>query len=121
MPEGPSLVIVKENISPFIGKKIISAKGNARIDMMGLDGKKVLDIRVWGKQLFIVLKHVNIRIHFLMFGSYSVNEQIRPDKSVRLRLQFKNGEIFFYTCAVKELQGDLEKMYDWQADVMSDI
>lgn len=120
MPEGPSLIIVKENISPFIGKKILSANGNAGIDFTRLPGKKILDIRTWGKQLIIILKDVNIRIHFLMFGSYSVNEQTKPDRSLRLHLQFKKGDIFFYTCAVRELEGDLDKIYDWEADVLSD-
>lgn len=121
MPEGPSLIIVKENISPFIGEKIITAEGNAKIDFSKLAGKKILDIRTWGKQLFIVLKDVTIRIHFLMFGSYSVNEQIRLTRSVRLHIVFKKDEIFFYTCAVRELEGDLDTLYDWEADVMSDL
>ena len=121
MPEGPSLLIVKENISPFIGKKIIAADGNAKqVAFNKLTGKKILDIRTWGKQLFIVVKDVTVRIHFLMFGSYSVDEQTRPDRSVRLHLTFKKGEIFFYTCAVKELEGDLDTLYDWEADVLSD-
>ena len=121
MPEGPSLLIVRENISPFIGKKIIAADGNAKQVAFGkLTGKKILDIRTWGKQLFIVVKDVTVRIHFLMFGSHSVDEQTRPDRSVRLHLTFKKGEIFFYTCAVKELDGDLDTLYDWEADVLSD-
>ncbi|HUQ66270.1 MAG TPA: DNA-formamidopyrimidine glycosylase family protein [Flavitalea sp.] len=120
MPEGPSLFIVKENIAPFIGKKIISANGNAKIDFSKLQGKKIHDIRLWGKQLFIIVKDVTLRIHFLMFGSYSVNEQTKPEKSVRLHIVFKKGEIFFYTCAVRELEGDLDELYDWEADVLSE-
>ena len=108
MPEGPSLIIVKENITPFIGKKIVTANGDAKIDYSKLAGKKILDIRTWGKQLFIVLKDATIRIHFLMFGSYSVNEQTRLARSIRLHFVFKKGEIYFYTCAVRELEGDLD-------------
>ena len=121
MPEGPSLIIVKENITPFIGKKIVTANGNAKIDYSKLAGKKILDIRTWGKQLFIILKGVTIRIHFLMFGSYSVNEQTRLARSIRLHIAYKKGEIYFYTCAVRELEGDLDTLYDWEADVMSDL
>lgn len=121
MPEGPSLIIARETISSFTGKKIITASGNAKIDLSKLHGKKILDIRTWGKHLLIILKDVTIRIHFLMFGSYSVNEQTKPDRSLRLRLSFKKGDLFFYTCSVKELEGDVEKLYDWQADVMSDV
>jgi endonuclease-8 len=120
MPEGPSLVILKENITPFIGKTIVSASGSAKIDMEKIAGRKVLGIRTWGKLLFIRLKNVTLRIHLLMFGSHSVNEQIRADKSVRLHLKFKKGEIFFYTCSIRELEDDPDNLYDWEADVMSD-
>jgi endonuclease VIII len=120
MPEGPSLVILKELLSSFIGKKIIAARGNAKIDMERITGKKILDMRTWGKQFFIVLKDVSIRIHFLMFGSYSVDEQTKPDKSLRLQLNFKTGNLYFYTCAVKLIEDELEDLYDWEADVMSD-
>lgn len=121
MPEGPSLIILKEAISPFTGNKILAARGNAKIDMARLRNKKVLAMRTWGKQFFICIKDINLRIHFLMFGSYSLNEQTKPDKSLRLHLQFSTGDIYFYTCSVKFIEGDLDELYDWEADVMSDI
>ena len=82
MPEGPSIVIFTEVVQQFKGKKIKSARGNAKIDMSSFAGQKILDIRSWGKQIFICLENTTIRIHFLMFGSYSVNEQTKPDKSL---------------------------------------
>jgi endonuclease-8 len=121
MPEGPSLVIFKELILSFKGKKILAARGNAKIDMSRLTNQKVLDIRTWGKQLFICLKDFTIRVHFLMFGSYSINEQTKADKSLRLHLQFRQGSVYLYTCSVKILEGGIDSMYDWEADVMSDI
>ena len=121
MPEGPSLIILKELISPFIGKTIVNARGNSKINMDRLRGRRIFDMRTWGKQFFIVLKNYSIRIHFLMFGSYSVNEQTKPDKSLRLHLQFKKGDIYFYTCAIREIEDDLEVLYDWEADVISEL
>lgn len=120
MPEGPSLVIAREFIASFAGKTIIEASGNAAIDMELLTGRKILAIRTWGKHLLIMLKNTTVRIHFLMFGTYSVNEQIRADRSVRLRLRFKKDVVYFYTCAVKLLEGDADDLYDWEADVMGD-
>ena len=119
MPEGPSLVILKETALPFVGKTILDAKGNAKIDMHFLKKQKVIAIKTWGKQFFIQLKNKTIRIHFLMFGSYSINEQTKPDKSLRLALYFKSGALYFYTCAIKILEGDLDDLYDWSADVLS--
>lgn len=120
MPEGPSIVILKELILPFKGNKILDATGNASIDMSRLKNKKIQDIRSWGKQLFLVLDKLTIRIHFLLFGSYSLNEQVKPDRSVRLCLRFKKGSIYFYTCSVRILEEDIDDLYDWSADVLSD-
>jgi endonuclease-8 len=120
MPEGPSLIIFKELVLPFKGKKVLSARGNAKIDMSRLEGQKVLDLRTWGKQFFICFKKFNVRIHFLMFGSYSINEHTKPEKNLRLMVEFQNGSFAVYTCSVKILEGDLNEMYDWEADVMSD-
>ncbi|HEV2831241.1 MAG TPA: hypothetical protein VGW31_04610, partial [Hanamia sp.] len=39
----------------------------------------------------------------------------------RLRLIFEDGEINFYACSVKFIEEDLEEVYDWTSDVMSDI
>jgi endonuclease-8 len=35
-------------------------------------------------------------------------------------MEFRNGIIFFYTCSVRIIEGDLVKLYDWTADVLSD-
>src|SRR6185436_13367197 len=120
MPEGPSMVILKEAMQPFIGKKILEARGNAKIDMGRLLQKKILNIKTWGKQFFICLPNTTIRIHFLMFGSSSIGEQTRPDKSLRLGLRFSKGSTFFYTCAVRLIDEPIDPLYDWEADVMSD-
>jgi endonuclease-8 len=120
MPEGPSLVILKEAIAKFKNKKIIAAKGNAKIDLSLLANKKIVDFKVWGKQLFICLDGVTVRIHLLMFGSYSIGEQTKPDKSLRLCLSFSKGSLYFYTCSVRILEGNLDELYDWEADVLSD-
>ncbi len=120
MPEGPSIIILKELILPFKGKKILDATGNASIDMSVLKNQKILDIRSWGKQLFFVLDKTTIRVHFLLFGSYSLNEKTKPDKSIRLCLTFKKGSLYLYTCSVRLLEENIDSLYDWSADVMSD-
>jgi endonuclease-8 len=121
MPEGPSILIIKEIIEPlFTGKKITAATGNAKIDMQQLEGKKITAIRTWGKHLLICLPACTIRVHFLMFGSYSLDEQTKQDRSVRLKLSFTKRAIYFYTCSVRLLTEDLDTLYDWEADVLSD-
>ena len=117
MPEGPSIIIVKENISPFIGNKIIAAKGYADIDFTLLELKKITSIQTWGKHLFICLKDINIEIHFRMFGSYLINER-KPKINAKLSLQFAKEEINFYVADVKLIK-DIS-IYDNEADVMSE-
>jgi endonuclease-8 len=118
MPEGPSIIILKELVHPFTGKKIRAATGNTRIDITPLAGQKVLSFKSWGKHFLICLPKMTVRIHFMLFGSYSINEQTKPNP--RLHLKFANGDIYFYACSVKIFTEDPDELYDWTADVMND-
>ena len=117
MPEGPSLIIIKENISQFIGCKIIAASGYAAINYSLLEQKKIIDIQTWGKHLFICLKDINIEIHLRMFGSYLINNR-KPKIIAKLSLQFAKEELNFYVVDVK-LINDIS-IYDKEVDVMSE-
>jgi endonuclease-8 len=118
MPEGPSIVILREQVAAFTGRSIVRAEGNARIEMRRLTGQKVRAFRSWGKHFLIELPDVTVRVHFLMFGSYTINE--RKPRDPRLSLQFKQGELNLYSCAIRLIEGDLDAAYEWSADVMSD-
>jgi len=118
MPEGPSIVILKEAVKEFSGKKVIEVTGNSKIDQQRLLNKKIIEFKSWGKHFLICFKGFTVRIHFLLFGSYLLNE--KKDRPVRLALTFRKGEINFYSCAVKIIEGDLDEVYVWSADVMSD-
>jgi endonuclease VIII len=119
MPEGPSIVILKEEVQPFKGKKVMKTGGNTSVDIAFLEGKKVTDFKSWGKHFLICFGHKTIRIHFLLFGSYSINEK-RENKKVRFFLQFATGTIYFYTCSVKIIEEPLDDLYDWSCDVLSE-
>lgn len=120
MPEGPSLFILKEETARFVGQQIVEAGGNVRaIDPSRLVGHTVLSLRTWGKHFLIEVPGMVVRVHFLLFGTYRVNE--RRDKEPRLFLRMADGgEINFYACAIREIEGDIDSLYDWSADVMSD-
>ena len=118
MPEGPSIVILKEQVQSFTGKKILEATGNAKMDKTMLAGKKVIAFKSWGKHFLICLPGVTVRIHFLLFGSYSINEQTKPNP--RLHLKFAKGDLYFYTCSVRPFTEGPDDVYDWSADVMND-
>ena len=120
MPEGPSLFILKEQTARFVGQEVVRAEGNTwAIDTARLVGQKIVSLRTWGKHFLIELPNMALRIHFLLFGSYRVNE--RRDKPPRLFLRMADGgEINFYACSVREIDRDLDSQYDWSADVMSE-
>ena len=121
MPEGPTIVLMKEDLVKFEGQKVVNTGGNAIPDVSQLVGQKLKEIKLYGKQTYLIFDHCCVRIHLLMFGSYEVDEQTKPEKNLRLGLEFKNGKAFFYTCSVKLLPLDFLKTIDWEADVMSDI
>lgn len=118
MPEGPSIVILKELVAPFAGKEIIAVEGDTKIDQERLENEVVKSFESWGKHFLISLEGFTIRIHFLLFGSYLINE--RKASKPKLSLFFKEGEINFYACAIKVLEGDINSHYDWSEDVMNE-
>ena len=117
MPEGPSIVILKEAIARFRRKKVLKAGGNAKIDRKRLENKTILDIKTWGKHLLICFDGFFIRIHLLMFGTYRINE--KKTTQLRLGLKFSKDELNFYTCAIILVEGDPDEVYDWSADVLN--
>lgn len=119
MPEGPSIVIAKEQIQQFVGKKVLNATGYSKISHNKLTNKKITDIKSWGKHLLICFNDITVRIHFLMFGTYSINE--RKDVNPILSLQFAKGqELNIYTSSVKLIDQSPDALYDWSADVLND-
>lgn len=118
MPEGPSIVILKELVAGFKGKKVIAVAGNTKVEKERADQQKIVDFKSWGKHFLICFKNFTIRIHFMLFGSYRINEE--KETPPRLSLKFKSGVLNFYACSVKIIDEELDSIYDWSEDVMSD-
>jgi endonuclease-8 len=119
MPEGPSIVILKEEAAGFAGKKILRVEGNTRIDKERLLNQRIVALRSWGKHFLIQLPNFSLRVHFMLFGSYRINE--RKDRPPRLSLGFtRGGELNLYACSVRFIEEDLDDVYDWSVDVLSD-
>jgi endonuclease-8 len=118
MPEGPSILILKELAEPFKKKKVIAVSGNSKVDKERALGEVVRDFKTWGKHFLICFPDFTIKIHLMLFGSYRINEE--REMQPRLTLKFKSGVINFYACSVTILEQSLDEIYDWSADVMSD-
>lgn len=119
MPEGPSIVILREAAARFTGRTVLRVAGNSKQDIARMQGRKVLAVRSWGKHFLLQFSGFGLRIHFLLFGSYRINEERASPP--RLSLGFSGGEVLnFYACSVRLLEGSLDDHYDWSADVMDD-
>ncbi len=119
MPEGPSIVILKELLLPLHleGKTVIAISGNTSIEKERLLNQQLQEFKTWGKHFLICFKDFTVRVHFMLFGTYRINE--RKESKERLRLEFDNAEINFYTCSLLFIEGNINTAYDWSADVMS--
>ena len=119
MPEGPSIVILKEAVFLFKGKVVVGAEGNTKaLDLAIFENQPINDFKSWGKHFLICFNDFTIRIHFMLFGSYRINES--KQTPARLSLKFDDGELNFYACSVQLIEGDLDILYDWTADVMNE-
>lgn len=120
MPEGPVILLMKEHLQKFVGEQVVDVSGS-EIEESLIKGKTLKEIKLFGKQTYLIFDEINIRIHLLMFGSYEIDRQIQPNENLRLGLSFKNGKALFYTCSVKLSPNNFLETIDWEADVMSDI
>ena len=120
MPEGPSIVILREEAQGLVGRRIVAAGGNTTtIAKERLVGKRIVALKSWGKHFLVELGTFSLRIHFLMFGSYRIDER-KDGATPRLSLVFRRGEFNVYTYSVRFIEEPLDEVYDWSADVMSD-
>lgn len=117
MPEGPSLILFREELLPLVGQKILSVSGSSKIDQQRLIGKSIKEIKLWGKHMLWCFDGFTIRIHFLMFGTYYINSS--KEAKPRLSIRFEKDELNLYSTAIKIIEEPLDEIYDWTADVLS--
>jgi endonuclease-8 len=120
MPEGPSIVILKEEAKSFAGRTITRVGGNTTIEKERLLDQPLLALRSWGKQFLLELPDFSLRVHFMLFGSYRIDER-KSWAEPRLSLGFEDRELNFYACSVRFIDIPLDLAYDWWADVMSPL
>ena len=119
MPEGPTIVILREECEKFRGKTVRAVEGNTtKLDPARMLRRKVLAFRSWGKHFLVEFSGFSLKVHFLLFGSYRIDER-KENAKPRLSLAFGNGELNLYACSVSYLDGPLEDIYDWRGDVMA--
>ena len=119
MPEGPSIVILREEAAKFAGRVVRKVSGNSRQDIQRMQGLEVRAICSWGKHFLVAFDGFTLRIHFMLFGRFRVDDP-KEGGTPRLTLEFDNGRLDLYACSVQFLEGDVDELYDWRLDVMAD-
>lgn len=119
MPEGPSIVILRELVEDLHleGKTVIEVAGNTKLDKERILNQRLVKFKSWGKHFLICFEEVTLRIHFMLFGSYRINEE--KDATPRISIRFNHAVLNFYACSLKFIEGDVNDSYDWEADVMA--
>lgn len=120
MPEGPSIVILREQAADFAGHTVARVSGNTTIEKERLLHQRLAAVRSWGKHFLLEFEPFTLRVHFMLFGSYRIDED-KPWAVPRLALGFEHGrELNFYACSVRFIEEPVDLVYDWWADVMSE-
>src|SRR3569832_489294 len=100
MPEGPSIVILKEEAAKFVGLSVRAVSGNSKQDIQRMQGKRVRAICSWGKHFLVKIDRFSMRVHFMLFGRYRIVED-KTDRAgkvaaPRVSLKFDNGVLNLY-------------------------
>jgi endonuclease-8 len=117
VPEGPSLVIMREAAAKFRGKTVRAVTGNSTLDIARMQGRRVRSVRSWGKHFLLEFSGFSLRVHMLLFGSYRIDDE-KPAVP-RVSLRFDNGVLNVYASSLKYIEGPLDEVYDWRTDVLS--
>jgi endonuclease VIII len=124
--EGPSLVIAKEEFSPFLRGKLKDVEGNAKFGLEKLEGAKFVAVESWGKHFLLSFETgrgkkkeiLHLRIHFLMFGSYRIDNP-RENRFPRMAYSIGKTRFYFYSCGIRPIDQEVLDAYDWSIDLMS--
>jgi endonuclease VIII len=117
MPEGPSILHLRNKLLPFKGKIVKKAGGYGKMPADWIQNKKLLDIKTWGKHILFVFTNGTVRVHLGLFGEILINEKKKVNAS--FFLHFSEGEINGYVVRAQKLTKPIEETYDWRVDIMS--
>ncbi len=116
MPEGPSILHLRNQLLPFQGKIVKKAGGYGPMPTDWINGKKLLEICTWGKHLLFVFNNGTVRVHLMLFGEIRINERKTVNRS--FFLEFAKGEINGYVVKAEKLKGPPGEVYDWRTDIL---
>jgi endonuclease-8 len=118
MPEGPSILHLRNQLLSFKNKIVKKAGGYGPMPTDWIKGKKLQDIRTWGKHLLFIFSNGTVRVHLGLFGKVLVDERKKVNRS--FFLEFAKGEINGYVVRAEKLESPADEVYDWRTDILSE-
>ena len=138
--EGPGCKLKGEKLkAAVVGQRVVNVTGNVidnrpkwakdnQTNFHKFLGKTVTDVKTLGKELFLLFDYeLCLRIHFLMDGYVSYNNQLagfesrgKEPQKPRLELTLSKDIVGFYMCSVdtRELEETLER---WRSNISLDV
>lgn len=116
MPEGPSILFLRNKLQRFKGKTVTEASGYAEMEKSSLENQKLIDVDAFGKNLLFVFKDFFVGVHLGLFGSMLVNKRKKVNAS--FSLHFAEGEINFYVAKTKLHPGKPSDFFNFKTDIL---
>lgn len=117
--EGPSIYLLAQELQPFCNQKITQAFGNAHFEKEAFINQTILEIYGCGKRLIIQTQEYALVVHFLMYGSYRIDEQ-REGMMPRVALITRTHALYLYSCSAKAyIDSDLKKKLTFDFDILN--
>lgn len=116
MPEGPSILFLKNKLQRYKGKTVSEAAGYGEMDKSKIVNIKLVDIETYGKNLLFVFKDFFVGVHLGLFGSMLVNKRKKVNAS--FSLHFADGEINFYVAKTKLYEGKPSDHFNFKTDIL---
>ncbi|MEM0158513.1 MAG: hypothetical protein QW812_03285 [Thermoplasmataceae archaeon] len=111
--EGPGARIIAQRLMPIEGKVAILLLGKNSLN------RRITDIKVQGKRIYIGIEDGYLMIFFGMAGTLLRRQDKRYEASLAIICE---GEIYcFVRCSVKAItESDFKRIYDQRIDIISD-
>jgi len=118
MPEGPSLIYVRDQLQRFEKKRLTECWGYAEAPHKTVAGQHLKKVATWGKHLLLQFDTGFIEIHLMLFGKMTINEPKQVNPSIAFR--FGKDKVYFYVVKVKWQKGSYRDCFDWTTDIMDE-
>lgn len=116
MPEGPSILFLKNKLQRYKLKTVSEASGYGEMDKSQINNIKLLDIETYGKNLLFVFKDFFVGVHLGLFGRMLVNKRKKVNAS--FALHFASDEINFYVAKTKLYEGKPMDHFNFKTDIL---